>query len=175
MNTPDIKHNPHPKMRYEITLTIKDAPGPFDSAEGYVSYEVANEQCAPFERFAGIYRTPPSQHLAFSLSRFSNNEYKGIVYLDLLQDEDYYGFGMCHWSVNSVSAALSYKQVTFTTSITLSELLMQEPSTEYLWKEAYFHPVAGSHEIGLLPTDEFKHKYPERYFTATLAVKERFE
>jgi hypothetical protein len=175
MNTPDIKQNSQPKMRYEITLIIKDAPGPFDSVEGYMFYEVVNEQCAPFEKFIGIYRTPPGQHLSFPMQRINTNEYRGTAYLDLLQDENYYGLGPCHWHLNSISAVLRYKEVTFTTSVTSRELLTQKPFTEYLWKEAYLQPVAGSHEMGLQPTDEFKHQYPERYFTATLIAKERFE
>ncbi|MQQ99823.1 hypothetical protein [Glaciimonas soli] len=61
MNTPDIKQNPHPKMRYEITLTIKDAPGPFDAVTGFMQYDVTNEQCSPYNEFIGIYRNPGSE------------------------------------------------------------------------------------------------------------------
>jgi hypothetical protein len=81
MNAPDIKHNPYPKMRYEITLTIKGAPGPFESIKGYMLYKVTNEQCAPFERFAGIYRPPPAitnNHHRLPLRRLRGGSHAGV-------------------------------------------------------------------------------------------------
>jgi len=106
MNTPDIKQNPHPKMRYEITLTINGAPQGFDSVTGRMQYEVTNEKCAPYDEFIGIYRTPDTQYPPIAFTRVSDHVYTGTVYLDLLQDEDYYDLGVCHWSMNFATAIL---------------------------------------------------------------------
>jgi|GEM_PF-2561263 len=35
MKDPNIKQNPHPEMRSDITLTIQSAPGPFDVVAGF--------------------------------------------------------------------------------------------------------------------------------------------
>lgn len=44
MKTPDIKQNSHSKMRYEVTLTVNSAPGPFDAVMGFVQYTVMNDR-----------------------------------------------------------------------------------------------------------------------------------
>ena len=53
MKNPGIKQNPHPTECYEITPTIKNAPGPFDPVTRYMQYEVSNEQCAPEDESIG--------------------------------------------------------------------------------------------------------------------------
>jgi hypothetical protein len=50
---PDIRQNPHPKMRYDITMTIEGAPSPFDSVNGHMQYDISNERCAPEDNLAG--------------------------------------------------------------------------------------------------------------------------
>ena len=179
MNTPDIKRNPSPKVRYEITLTITDAPGRFDSAEGYVSYEVTNEQCAPFEKFAGIYRKPPSQHPSFSLARVSDNEYKGIVYLDLLQDEDYYGLGVCHWKPINVGAQLKAGKVAFSPYISVDKVASQQSSMQYFYRSDYgietsSHSDSATSLLGS-PVTDYLEKHPELRFEIIMTAKEKIE
>lgn len=40
-------------MRYEITMAIQGAPGPFDAVSGFVQYKVSNDHCVPLTRVIG--------------------------------------------------------------------------------------------------------------------------
>ncbi|WP_333680350.1 hypothetical protein [Dyella sp.] len=175
MNTPDIKHSPHPKMRYEITLMIKDAPGPFESVKGYMLYKVVNEQCSPFEEFAGIYRPPPDQDLPFTLTRVNNQEYKGVIYLDLLQDADYYGKGVCHWNMPFVLANLKVGEVTFAPDMSQSQIIQQQSIPQYFPKKAYGdNSIKNMGYAGSTMSDVVA-RYREEFFSITLSAKEHFE
>jgi hypothetical protein len=175
MNNPDIKHNPNPKIRYEITLTIKDAPGPFESIKGYMLYKVTNEQCAPFERFAGIYHPPPDQDLPFTLTQVSDQEYKGTIYLDLLQDEDYYGKGVCHWSMPFVLANLKVGEVTFGPDISQAQIIQEQSVQQYFPKKAYGDNSVKDMGYAGSTMSETIANYRDEFFSITLSAKERFE
>lgn len=138
MNNPDIKHNPDPKMRYEITVTIEGAPGPFDSAEGIAFYEVNNKACVP-ERGGPLnpLRLPPHTELPFSLTRINDHQYQGTIYLDLLMDEDYFGLGVCHWSLSNIATKLKVKKTTFTPGIDTAEIVSQKPLPRYYLQSNY--------------------------------------
>src|ERR1700752_4864262 len=83
MKTPDIKLNPHPRMRYEIALTIHDAPGPFDSVSGYMQYEVTDKHCSPENPISGTWN-PPFKDIPIAFTRMGDNIYTGTVHFDLL-------------------------------------------------------------------------------------------
>ncbi|GLQ93038.1 hypothetical protein [Dyella acidisoli] len=175
MSTPDIKHNTNPKVRYEITLTIKDAPGLFDSVTGFMQYDVANEQCTPYERFTGIYRTPPGQSPPIAFSRVSDNQYKGTLHLDLLQDEDYYGLGVCHWSMTAAIARLKFQEATFSPDISQKQIVAQQSVTIYFPKSGYGdNSIKDMHYAGSTMSETVAH-YRDDFFSVTLSSKERFE
>jgi hypothetical protein len=175
MNTPDVKHNPNPKMRYEITLTIKDAPGPFESITGYMLYKVVNEQCAPFEKFIGIYRTPPGQNVPFALTRVNDHEYNGIIYLDLLQDEDYYGKGACRWSMPFVLTNLKGGGVTFAPDVSQEQIIQQQSVTLYFPKKAFGNPALQGSSDGGTTISDIVASYRDEFFSITLSTKEKFK
>lgn len=51
---PDVKINPSPKERYEIT-PILEAPPPFSRVTGNADFAIRNKSCMPLEdRIAGI-------------------------------------------------------------------------------------------------------------------------
>lgn len=116
INQPDIKLNPQPKMRHEITLTIDGAPGPFDVIEGRVFYKVTDSRCVPIVYENGSFFTLGEQ-VPFALRRISNSIYKGEVFTDLLVNEDYFGKGKCHWVAGLVGADLKKASVTLNPSI----------------------------------------------------------
>ncbi|MDL9998458.1 hypothetical protein QTI24_07600 [Variovorax sp. J22P240] len=179
VKTLDIKQNPHPKMRYQITLTIHDAPGQFESVTGHVQYAITNERCAPENPVAGVYLPPPNQYIPFVVTQVADNTYTGTVYLDLLQDEDYFGKGVCHWALAHAGMDLKAKETAFGTSISLRDIVAQKPSTEYLSRTTYFDTLpADRRETGIpvgTPASEYAHKNPQRFFSATLTAKEHLE
>lgn len=73
MNNPGITFNPHPKMRYELTLSLPDAPGPFDTMDGSVLYMVSNASCVPEQPISGA-RLTPEKTLPIILNRLSDQD-----------------------------------------------------------------------------------------------------
>ena len=100
------KLNPSPQQGYELVLTLKDAPGPFAVVEGVAQYDVRNHKdCGRVLWATGTASRITSQELV-ELHKFDGNEYRGTFYLDRMQDEDYYGRGVCHWTLTGVGAML---------------------------------------------------------------------
>jgi hypothetical protein len=133
---PDIKLNPNPRMRYEITVEVKGAPGPFDRAEGVVDYRVANEACVPMTPVTGA-TVPPEKRVPITLTAAGDGTYKGEIFADLLQDEDYFGKGVCHWSVVAASANLFVKNVDFSAPLFHDDLLKGKSTTRYYSNRSY--------------------------------------
>lgn len=136
MTQPDIKLNSHPRMRYEITVKVDGAPGPFDRIEGVVDYRVANEACVPLTPVTGA-TVAPEKRVPIKLVPAGDNVYKGELYADLLQDEDYFGKGVCHWSVVAASANLWVKQVDFSAPLFRDDLLKGKQTTRYYSNRSY--------------------------------------
>jgi hypothetical protein len=136
INKPDVKLNPQPRMRYEITIKVDNAPGPFDRVEGVIDYRVSNENCVPLTPVTGA-TVAPEKRVPIVLTHSGGNIYKGEIYADLLQDEDYYGKGVCHWSVVAASANLYVKQVDFSAPLFHDDLLKGKPVTRYYSNRSY--------------------------------------
>jgi len=106
MNTPKIEKNPHPTQRYEITLTVPDLPRTFDSVEGTIQYKIGNaKDCSPQDPISAQYRTL-DQFQQVTFTRADEHTYKATVVMDPYVDANYFGMGMCHWTVKSVVAEM---------------------------------------------------------------------
>lgn len=180
MKTPDIKQNPHPKMRYEITMTIDGAPGPFDSMTAFVQYKVSNDRCVPLQPISGA-TLAPEDRVPLELARVSDHVYTGHLYVDLLQDEDYYGMGVCHWEVVAATAVLQVGKVAFSPDLLKNEILEQKSATRYFnvhqYADARQGKVAPPVSSGMLPS-EYKALKPEwqhDMFSVALAAREYFQ
>lgn len=174
MKKPDIKQNPNPRMRYEITVKVEGAPGAFDSVTGFVQYRVTNERCVPLQPISGA-TVPPEEDIPLALTRVNDNEYKGTVYSDLLQDEDYYGLGVCRWSMVAVVTELKKDAVTFSPDLSSSELAEREPKSTYFWKGDYLNAETERSEIGNRQRAYFKQAIQGELFTVTLTSEEAFQ
>jgi len=143
MKTPDIKQNPNPKQRYEITLKIDDAPGAFDSVTAKAGYQVANGRCVPLTPGSGA-TIVPREYLPLTLTRVGQNIYKATLYLDRFQDEDYYGLGVCHWELMSAGFELKVAGMTFHPAIMLNDIQAGVSPTRYFSKQTYADASAPS-------------------------------
>ncbi|MDM0090471.1 MULTISPECIES: hypothetical protein [unclassified Variovorax] len=177
MKKPDIKLNPHPRMRYEITLTIADAPGPFDAVEGSAGYQVSNDRCVPLAPISGA-RPTPRKNVPIALTRVNEAIYKGSLYVDLLVDEDYFGLGLCRWSMPFADFDLQIGNLAFAHSIALEEILAGNSVTRYFNKISYVSEDARSPKndhsrvsSGNASRAEFKD--PGNTFSMTLSAKEK--
>lgn len=177
MKQPEIRFNPHPGARYEITLTVQDAPGPFDAIEASVDYQVANEQCVPLAPVSGA-RLTPRKHLTIALSRVATNVYKGELYLDRLADQDYFGLGVCRWSVTGAGAILRIGGTEFSAPIFLEDIVTKQPASRFFSALSYREsaPLPQGQEpwvdAGSARRSDFKD--PNSTFSATLVAEEKF-
>jgi len=174
MKTPDIKHNPQPKMRYELTLTIHDAPAPFESVSGYMQYEVTDKHCSPENPLSGTWN-PPFKDVPIVFARKGDNVYIGTVYLDLLRDEDYYGLGVCHWVMVGATVEMKAYGITFTPHISADKIAGQQSLTAYFAKEHFADPTAKGMYFGGVPKSDWTAEQPEIFFSTMLTAKEHLE
>jgi hypothetical protein len=174
MKAPDIQLNPHPKLRYELTLTILDAPGPFESLEGVMQYEVIDKRCSPEDSFSGT-RNPPFKDVPIEFSRRGDNTYSGTLYLDFLMDEDYYALGVCHWKMVGVTTQLKSHGVTFSSYISSKNFFLQQPVMGYFGKSTYAQATVKNRAFAGVPFSDWISKQPENFFSTTLSTKVQFE
>lgn len=174
MKKPDIKQNPHPRMRYEITMTIDGAPGPFDSVSAFVQYKVSNDRCVPLQPISGA-TLAPEKEIPLSFSRTSDNVYRTVIYTDLMQDEDYYGMGVCHWSMVAVTADLKTKAVDLSAAIWLEELISEKPASSYFVRSDYFGRDKNRFVLGDRDIDHKLRTFRSDIFSVTFIAKEDFQ
>lgn len=175
--TPDIKQNPHPAMRYDVTITITGAPGPFDSVGGFMQYEVTNKACVP-ETGGPMnpMRLAPMSNPPIVFTKVADNVYKGTVYADYFLDEDYFGLGVCHWSLMAVITELKINKITFSPDLSPEQLFSQQTIPTYFVRQMY----ESNSDIELSdPGEPNRFNYPpdrqEGIFTITLASRENFQ
>ena len=174
MNESDIKLNPRPTQAYEMTLTIHDAPGPFDSVKGFVGYE-SNVECVPVQAISGA-KNPLHHTIQIELKEVGLNTYRGKFYMDLLQDEDYFGQGKCHWSFSGIGIPIKVGEVTFGAGATARQLAASGPTyTEYFPKSAYGDNEIPDLTITSLGTNDIATRRVEDFFSTTLTVREHRE
>lgn len=168
---PDIKANPNPRVRYEITATVIDAPGEFDRIEGHVDYKVTNTKCVPLTPGSGA-TVEPKKSLRVTYERVSENAYRGVIYIDQLHDEDYFGLGVCHWSVVGVTADLQHQKVKFSPAIYLKDIVSGVVVVRYFSMLSYEKPEDARLDIGLPSRSGFDD--PNSTFSISLKAVEKF-
>ena len=172
----DTKKNPHPKMRYEVTLTIDKPPGPFDSITGFVSYEVINKECVPVTGAPmNPLRIPPMEDPEFTFTKVADNVYKTTVYADYFQDEDYFNLGVCHWSLMAVTARLKINKLTMTPDLFAEDLFSQKSATRYFVRQDYLANDTEGSSIGRLDPNNYPADRQKDVFGVTLSAKESFQ
>lgn len=169
---PEVRENPHPVQRYQLTVTVQDAPGLFDSVTASVDYQVKNDHCVPLQSFSGA-RLAPRKHLPVNLKRVGPATYQGSFFADLLQDADYYGLGVCHWRLVAAGARLKTRSVAFSPSIIRKKVLAQDRVTTYFPVAAYSYPDSRGIVTGQ-PRTAYVSSHPSHFFSVTLDSGKRF-
>ena len=133
------KQNPNPKQRYDITVTIADAPGPFESVEGFAQYE-ASDCVFVLDRFAGV-TSKPRYRMPIVIRKINESTHVGTIYLDAMLDEDYFGKGACHWQFTSTTVMMKASgektESLFSASLSLIQVSKLESVKTYFRKEVY--------------------------------------
>jgi hypothetical protein len=140
MQKPDLKMNPNPKKRYEVTMAIQDAPGPFDSINAYAVYQVLNDVCVALQPGSGA-RLAPYKKLPITLTR-SGDSYVGTIYADQMLDEDYYGLGVCKWTLTIAGVELKARTNTFGAYLNINDknVISSQPKVTYFGHSVYTDP-----------------------------------
>lgn len=133
--------NPSPKRAYTLVATVKDAPGTFEAMTATAQYDVINENaCGHINRSSGTAERITSNE-TFVLEKVSDTEYRGKFYLDLMQDEDYYGRGVCHWELMEARIVLQATgapgEAHFVAGLRLENVLENTPRTLYFTRRGY--------------------------------------
>lgn len=173
---PQIRRNPHPTA-YEVTMTIENAPGPFASIEGVMQYETRlNDPCLPdLGGMAGT-RMRLKEHVPVTLEKIGKDAYRGIYYTDLLVDEDYYGLGVCQWSMVAARVVLragkEEGEANFFENIFFDDLVSKEKVKVYFWKGHYPKETISDINIpGEENFDKFKPELREDLFALSFDIR----
>ncbi|MCV2503400.1 MAG: hypothetical protein N4Q30_04900 [Neisseriaceae bacterium] len=135
----EFRLNPNPKQAYRVKVKVDNAPGPWKHKDLNVKYMARN--CTyTVNRFAGATGNP--EHIIVIKSEVKREDYlEGIVYLDAMQDEDYYGQGTCHWELLGISAMFKAtddpEETIFISLGFKNELFPPQTNTKYYLKEDY--------------------------------------
>lgn len=115
------------------------------------------------------------------LTRVNDKVYKGELYVDLLADEDYFGLGLCRWSMPFADFGLQIGNLVFGHSIALEDILAGKSVTRYFNNGSYFseyakskkddHPLISS---GRANRSDFGQD-SKNTFSTTLTAKEKFQ
>lgn len=168
---PDIKQNPARHEHYELTMTLHDVPGPYDSLDATVDYSVTNSHCVPLTPISGA-ALAPTKRLSLPLTKIGPTTWKADFYADLYLDEDYYHEGVCNWAMVAVSFGPVVKGNYFTGAIWHSHMLKGELSdVTYFATQSYLQPFDTPYaHTGNASREQFKE--PDKTFSVSMtAVK----
>ncbi len=180
------KLNPAPAQAYEIRLTLAnvsdlasaaDGKSAFTVVEGTVQFDARNAaRCGKSNALSGHVPTM-SSHESFRLSRISATEYVGIVYADMLLDEDYYGRGVCHWTLTEARVAMRAREdaadTRFVADLPAQKVFAGGTQTHNFWKGYYPRFEQGQHtDYGRGQLDSVSADKRGEFFTMTLTARQ---
>lgn len=167
--------NPAPKEGFEVEFEIHDAPGPFAEFGGNAHYQSFNCNYVTSE-WAGT-RSEPRKMVPLVVSRVDERRYRATFYLDAMNDEDYYGTGVCKWAMTSMalhfSASGAKDDSTYVVSLNKQAWRDGGTATRYYWKGDYpqLPGVPDTGNTGRDNADDYSPKFRANLFSITARVK----
>ncbi|MFA1262786.1 hypothetical protein Xclt_15195 [Xanthomonas axonopodis pv. clitoriae] len=171
---PVYRKNPHPTEAYRITMTIEDAPGPFEWISGTAFYEMTNhKQCTPIEPIAGVWSKSKEDGIPIHFKKINESTYVATIYADGMVDSDYYGKGVCRWELTSADVSLratgKHEETRFQPGIYKDKLLSGEPGVTYFWSGGYPKDEMDNYpDSGHSDPTQFKESLRNQLFKVTL-------
>ena len=174
--------NPHPKQAYRLRIKINDAPGPLVSMnDTYIRY-MARDCSYVINHIEGV-TSHPRKYVDIPLRQVGKDEYEASFYFDAVQDEDYFGEGVCHWKPDgfggTFKATGKEEETGFTNSDVMRNLLEKKTLTKYYWKWSYpyFTREDGSISpdfvnFGITSPELYSAEEHKEMFTITVTLEE---
>jgi hypothetical protein len=169
------RRNPNPTQRYDITMTIENAPGPFEDVRWGAQYDAPG--CVYLiDRFAGVHGNV-STAFPVDFKKVDSTTYVGTVYLDAMLDEDYFGNGICKWKLTGAYVRLRAtgkdEETLFVSFASEEEVIAQKPTKSFYLSDQYpFSNVDGVKDSGEKSIHKFKKEYRENLFSITMTADE---
>ena len=174
--------DPHPKPAHRLKIKINDAPGPLVSMNNtYIRY-MARDCSYVINHIEGV-TSHPRKYVDIPLRQVGKNEYEASFYFDAVQDEDYFGEGVCHWKPDgfggTFKATGKEEETGFTISDVMRNLLEKKTLTKYYWKWSYpyFTREDGSISpdfvnFGITSPELYSAEEHKEMFTITVTLEE---
>ena len=174
--------NPHPKQAYRLRIKINDAPGQLVSMnDTYIRY-MARDCSYVINHIEGV-TSHPRKYVDIPLRQVGKDEYEASFYFDAVQDEDYFGEGVCHWKPDgfggTFKATGKEEETGFTISDVMRNLLEKKTLTKYYWKWSYpyFTREDGSISpdfvnFGITSPELYSAEEHKEMFTITVTLEE---
>ena len=174
--------NPYPKQAYRLRIKINDAPGPLVSMnDTYIRY-MARDCSYVINHIEGV-TSHPRKYVDIPLRQVGKDEYEASFYFDAVQDEDYFGEGVCHWKPDgfggTFKATGKEEETGFTISDVMRNLLEKKTLTKYYWKWSYpyFTREDGSISpdfvnFGITSPELYSAEEHKEMFTITVTLEE---
>lgn len=168
---------PNPQHRYELNVTIADAPGPFSLARASVSLYAQNSACAIYHALPGA-SFEPHAFVPVPLERVSDSHYRATFATDPLINEAYWtGKPPCEWEFGSIrvffQATGADGETGFNHSMDFKELALGKPVTRYFWKGGYPDDAHSNFaDSGFSSPKKFKPELQGQLFSITLTAKQ---
>ena len=174
--------NPHPKQAYRLRIKINDAPGPL-KLMGNMSVGYKAENCSYIINHIEGAPANPEKRVRTVIRQLGEFEYETVVYADAMQDEDYFGEGICHWKPEGFGVAFkatgSPDETKFNFGDFLDDLIEKKMLVKYYWKWAYPYSkredgslYSDSVDFGIVSPEIYSPEEHKKMFTITVTLEE---
>ena len=174
--------NPHPKRAYRLRIKINDAPGPL-KLMGNMSVGYKAENCSYIINHIEGAPANPEKRVRTVIRQLGEFEYETVVYADAMQDEDYFGEGICHWKPEGFGVAFkatgSPDETKFNFGDFLDDLIEKKMLVKYYWKWAYPYSkredgslYSDSVDFGIVSPEIYSPEEHKKMFTITVTLEE---
>lgn len=106
---PTYRENPTPKNAIPIRIKVTDAPVDVPVPKVLVQYQIDLLCLPPISNYAGVHLEPKTHWIEYPVQRVSDTEFRSVVFEDGMQVADYYGHGLCSWTMPLVQAAFPFQ------------------------------------------------------------------
>jgi hypothetical protein len=117
----EIRANPQPRREYAMVIAFAGIPGPIGDVKATADYAVDNVDCVPPLLLSGA-RLRPEHSLDLPLQSIDANRYGLTFHADALRDEDYFGMGVCRWSMQWATVRFRSASTEFVGAIAIDRI-----------------------------------------------------